>query len=74
MPKFLDDRLEKFVRDLCRDARAVACPRIGVQGAPVHQVADGAQADAQDLVRAFATDPGDHSHPAGILFESRVIK
>ena len=70
----LNDRAEEFVGDLGRDAGPVAGTGVGVQSAAVHQVTDGAEADPQDLVGAFAADFGNHADAAGVFLESRIIE
>ena len=70
----LDDGTEEFVGDLGRNAGPVAGAGVGVKGTPVHQVADGAETDTEDLVGALTADSGHHADTAGVFFEGRVIK
>src|SRR6185312_4549188 len=63
---------EELVRDLHKDARAVAHPRVGADRTAMLEIAEDTQAVFDDLVRLAALDVGDETDAAGILVESGI--
>ena len=59
---------EQLVGNLGHHAGAVAGLRVGVERAPMHERADGAQADLEDAIRPFAAYLGHETDAAGIVF------
>jgi len=72
--EFFDDASEEFVWDLCEDAGAVAGFGVGIKGAAVGEVADGADGDFEYFVGAAAVDVGDESDSAGVVFVVGVVE
>ena len=62
------------MRDLHKDAGAVAKTRVGADGAAMLEVAQDRQGIRNDLMRLLALDVGDEADAAGILFERRIEK
>ena len=69
-----DNGTKELVGNLSGDTRTVTRPGIGIQGSPVHQVADGAKTYAQDLVGALAVDLSNHADAAGVFLKRRIIE
>lgn len=65
---------KKFVGNLRHHPRAIASFGVGIKGAAMHQIADGAQTNAQDSVGAPAADLGDKSDTARIMFVSGIVE
>ena len=64
--------LEKRVRNLNQDARAVAGLRIAAAGAAVRQVDQNLDALQDDVVRLPAFDIGDKADAAGVVLVLRA--
>ena len=73
-PERRADLLEKFVRDLHQDARAVAGQRVGAGGAAMGQVLEDLQAVLDDRVALAAFQIGDEADAAGIMLALRIVE
>src|SRR5207244_3908499 len=65
---------KEVMRDLQKDAGAVARLGIGAHGAAVLEIAQYAEAIGDDLVALEIVDIGDEADAAGIVFVTRIIK
>ena len=72
--RFLRLACEESVRNLHKDARAVAGARIGADRAAMFEIAEDADRVGHDLVRFLALDVGNEADAAGILFQRRVVQ
>ena len=70
----VDDGPQEPVGHLDEDAGAVADVGLGVGGAPVVEVAQRREAEADDLVAAPAVHVGDEADAAGVVLEARVVE
>ena len=70
----VDDGPEEPVGHLDQDPGAVAHVRLGVGGAPVVEVAQGAQAQLHHAVGLAAVHVDDERDAAGVVLEARVVE
>ena len=65
---------EKFVRNLDKNAAAVAKLRIGADGASVIQIEQDSQAHLDDVVAGRVVQIGDEADAAGIVLLGGIVK
>src|SRR5688572_1956488 len=65
---------EEFVRNLNKNPGAVARVDLAAAGAAMEQIDEDLQRLADDGVRADTLDVHDKTHPAGVVFELRIIE
>ena len=73
-PRLRAFALEKGVRNLDQDARAVAGLRIAAAGAAMRQIDQNLDALQDDIVRLPALDIGDKADAAGVVLVLRAVK
>jgi len=74
LAKFFDFTAEKFGGDLGEDAGTVAGFGVGIESAPVGELADATKGPLQDGMGLAALDVRDEADPAGVVLMSRMVK
>jgi hypothetical protein len=65
---------QEFMRDLHKNAGAVACERVGSRGAAMGQVFEDLQAVLDDLAARPAFEIGDETDAASIVLVLRIVE
>jgi hypothetical protein len=74
LAEFFDLAAEKFGGDLGEDAGAIAGFGIGIEGAPVGELADAGEGALEDGVQLAALDVRDETDAAGVVLVGGMVK